>query len=141
MKRSFTIQSVDELEAVADALIETMSESNVFAFFGSMGAGKTTFIKVLCRKLGIENVVNSPTFAIVNEYELPKGEPVFHFDFYRLEKAQEALDIGYQEYIESGYLCLMEWPEKIENLLPENSVYVNIQSGDNTGFRTISWEV
>lgn len=92
--------------------------------------------KTWCRECG-----NSPTFAIVNEYELPKGDPVFHFDFYRLEKAQEALDIGYQEYIESGYLCLMEWPEKIENLLPENSVYVNIQSEDNTGFRTISWEV
>ncbi len=141
MKRSFTIQSVDELGTVAEALIEAMSKSNVFAFFGSMGAGKTTFIKVICQKLGVENVVNSPTFAIVNEYELPKGDPVFHFDFYRLEKAQEALDIGYQEYIESGYLCLMEWPEKIENLLPENSVYVNIQSEDNTGFRTISWEV
>lgn len=141
MKRSFTIQSVEELGSVAEALIESMSESNVYAFFGSMGAGKTTFIKVICEKLGIENVVNSPTFAIVNEYELPKGDPVFHFDFYRLEKAQEALDIGYQEYVESGYLCLMEWPEKIENLLPENSVYVYIHSEDNSGLRTFSWEV
>ena len=141
MKRSFTIQSLDELGAVAEALIETMSEASVFAFFGSMGAGKTTFIKTLCKKLGVENVVNSPTFAIVNEYENPKGEPIFHFDFYRLEKAQEAIDIGYQEYVESGYLCLMEWPEKIENLLPENCVYVYIQAEDDTGFRTISWEV
>ena len=140
MKKSFTIQSLDELGTVAEALIEAMSEASVFAFFGSMGAGKTTFIKILCQKLGVENVVNSPTFAIVNEYELPKGEPVFHFDFYRLERAQEALDIGYQEYVESGYLCLMEWPEKIENLLPENCVYVYIQAEDNTGFRTISWE-
>ena len=141
MKRSFTIQSLDELGTVAEALIEMMSEASVFAFFGSMGAGKTTFIKTLCKKLGVENVVNSPTFAIVNEYENPKGEPIFHFDFYRLEKAQEAIDIGYQEYVESGYLCLMEWPEKIENLLPENCVYVYIQAEDNTGFRTISWEV
>ena len=141
MKKSFTIQSVDELGAVAEALIEKMSESNAFAFFGSMGAGKTTFIKVLCQKLGVENVVNSPTFSIINEYVHPNREPIFHFDFYRLEKAQEAIDIGYQEYIESGYLCLMEWPEKIENLLPENCVYVYIQSEDNTGLRTISWEV
>lgn len=141
MKRSFTIQSVDELGTVAEALIEAMSEANVFAFFGSMGAGKTTFIKTLCQTLGVESVVNSPTFAIINEYEHPNGEPIFHFDFYRLEKAQEAIDIGYQEYVESGYLCLMEWPEKIENLLPDNCVYVYIQAEDDTGLRTISWEV
>lgn len=141
MKKSFTIQSVDELGIVAKALIETMTEASIFAFFGSMGAGKTTFIKVICSLLGVENVVNSPTFAVINEYVHPNGEPIFHFDFYRLNSAQEAIDIGYQEYIESGYLCLMEWPDKIENLLPENCVYVYIQSEDNTGLRTISWEV
>jgi tRNA threonylcarbamoyladenosine biosynthesis protein TsaE len=141
MKKSFTIQSVDELEIVANALIESMTKASVFAFFGSMGAGKTTFIKVICSLLGVENVVNSPTFAVINEYVHPNGEPIFHFDFYRLNSAQEAIDIGYQEYIESGYLCLMEWPDKIENLLPENCVYVYIQSEDNTGLRTISWEV
>jgi tRNA threonylcarbamoyladenosine biosynthesis protein TsaE len=141
MKKSFTIQSVDELEVVAKALIETMTDANVFAFFGSMGAGKTTFIKVICSLLGVENVVNSPTFAVINEYVHPKGDPIFHFDFYRLNSAQEAIDIGYQEYIDSGYLCMMEWPDKIENLLPENCVYVYIQSEDKTGLRTISWEV
>ncbi|MDA3906292.1 MAG: tRNA (adenosine(37)-N6)-threonylcarbamoyltransferase complex ATPase subunit type 1 TsaE [Bacteroidales bacterium] len=141
MKKSYTIKSVDELKIVADALIESMAESNVFALYGSMGAGKTTFIKAICSALGVENVVNSPTFAIINEYAHPNGEPIFHFDFYRLNSAQEALNIGYQEYIESGHLCLMEWPEKIENLLPENCVYVNIQSDYSTGLRTIYWEV
>jgi len=141
MKQSFTIQSVDELKIVAEALIESMPESTVFAFFGSMGAGKTTFIKVICSTLGVKDVVNSPTFAIVNEYVHPNGEAIFHFDFYRLNKAQEAIDLGYHDYIDSGNLCLMEWPEKIENLLPKNCVYVHIESEENTGLRTIYWEV
>ncbi len=141
MRKTFTIQTVEELGFVAEALIDAMSEATVFAFFGSMGAGKTTFIKAICSKLGVQNVVNSPTFAIVNEYEHPNGSPIFHFDFYRLNKAEEAIDIGFQEYIESGYLCLMEWPEKIENLLPEDCVYVHIESEENTGLRTIYWEL
>ncbi|MCD6178791.1 MAG: tRNA (adenosine(37)-N6)-threonylcarbamoyltransferase complex ATPase subunit type 1 TsaE [Bacteroidales bacterium] len=141
MTKSFTIQSVNELKVVAEALVESMNKANVFAFFGSMGAGKTTFIQSICEVLGVENVVNSPTFAIVNEYVHPNGDPIFHFDFYRLNSPGEAVDIGYHEYVESGYLCLMEWPEKIENLLPENCVYVYIKSEDNTGLRTISWEV
>lgn len=141
MKQSFTIQSVDELDAVAEAIVKCMSEAKVFAFYGQMGAGKTTFIKRICAKLGVSNVVNSPTFSIINEYELPQGDPIFHFDFYRLNSPQEAINIGYYEYIESGYLCLMEWPEKIENLLPENCVYVKIITADDTGKRTISWEI
>lgn len=141
MRKSFTIQSTKELNKVAEALIELMKRVNIFAFKGSMGAGKTTFIKAICAALGVENAVNSPTFAIVNEYENPLGEPIFHFDFYRLNKVQEAVDIGFQEYIESGYLCLIEWPEKIDNLLPENCVYVNIHSEDNTSVRTIYWDV
>ncbi|MCD6091131.1 MAG: tRNA (adenosine(37)-N6)-threonylcarbamoyltransferase complex ATPase subunit type 1 TsaE [Bacteroidales bacterium] len=141
MKKSFTIYSVDELENVAKALIEDMEKANVFAFFGSMGAGKTTFIKAICAALGVENVVNSPTFAIVNEYENPEKDPIFHFDFYRLNSMQEAIHIGFQEYIESGSLCLIEWPEKIKNLLPEKCVYVYIKAEDNTGLRTIYWEV
>jgi len=141
MKKSFTIYSVDELENVAKALIEDMEKANVFAFFGSMGAGKTTFIKAICAAHGVENVVNSPTFAIVNEYENPEKDPIFHFDFYRLNSMQEAIHIGFQEYIESGSLCLIEWPEKIKNLLPEKCVYVYIKAEDNTGLRTIYWEV
>ncbi len=141
MKKSFTIKSVKELEIVAKALIESMPEANVFAFFGAMAAGKTTFIKAICLALGVENNVNSPTFAIINEYVHPKGEPIYHFDFYRINKAQEAIDIGYQEYIYSGYLCLIEWPEKIEKLLPENCVYVHINLEDSTGLRTIYWEI
>jgi len=140
MKKTFKVNTLNELGKVAEALIDSTQGRTVYAFYGSMGAGKTTFIKALCAFMDIQGLVNSPTFAIVNEYENPEGEPVFHFDFYRINSAQEALDIGYQEYIDSGYLCLIEWPEKIENLLPENCVYISIVSEDSTGIRTISWE-
>lgn len=140
MKKTFKVNALSELGKVAEALLASTQGRTVYAFYGSMGAGKTTFIKALCAYMGVQGVVNSPTFAIVNEYENPEGEPVFHFDFYRINSAQEALDIGYQEYIDSGYLCLIEWPEKIENLLPENCVYISIVSEDSTGIRTISWE-
>ena len=115
MKNSFTIHAPEELNTVAKDLVNSLKGSNIIAFSGSMGAGKTTFIKAICQVLGVTNVVNSPTFAIVNEYEHPQGNPIFHFDFYRLNSFQEALNIGFQEYLESGYLCLMEWPEKIKN--------------------------
>jgi len=141
MNKIFKIRKVKELNKVAEELLKSCPNANVFAFFGSMGAGKTTFIKAICSVLGVESVVNSPTFSIVNEYLDIKGDSIFHFDFYRLNSEKEAIDIGYQEYIESGYICLIEWPEKVENLLPENCVYANIISEDNTGLRTISWEV
>ena len=141
MKKSFTIQSVEELKIVAEALIKSMSDATVFAFFGPMGAGKTTFIKAICSTLGVRDVVNSPTFAIINEYVHPNGEPIFHFDFYRLNKEQEAIDIGYHEYIDSGNLCLMEWPEKVEKLLPEECVYLEIKEDELTGDRIVKWEV
>lgn len=140
MKQTITIHSLGELEQVAEQLMELRNEYSVFAFYGEMGAGKTTFIKEICKVLGIENVVTSPTFSIVNEYEMPSGEAAFHFDFYRLNKAEEAIQIGYYEYVESGQLCFMEWPEKIENLLPSKCVYVSIVADDESGARTISWE-
>jgi len=104
-----------------------------------MGAGKTTFIKTICNELGVENMVNSPTFAIINEYFTLAGESVYHFDFYRIKKKEEVLDIGYEEYFYSGNYCFMEWPEKIEELLPENVVYVTINENVDDGSRTIQF--
>ena len=112
-----------------------MGERKVFAFYGKMGAGKTTFIKAICEALGVEDVVTSPTFAIVNEYKAPSGS-VYHFDFYRIKNLREAYDIGCEEYFYSGQPCFIEWPELIEELLPEDAVRVNIEVHDN-GSRTV----
>jgi len=102
-------------------------ENRLFAFYGGMGAGKTTFITALCGVLGVKDVVNSPTFTIVNEYRTSGGTPVYHFDFYRIEKREEVLDIGFEEYVgDDAAICLMEWPEKIDGLLPEETVDVHI---------------
>ncbi|MBR1668578.1 MAG: tRNA (adenosine(37)-N6)-threonylcarbamoyltransferase complex ATPase subunit type 1 TsaE [Bacteroidaceae bacterium] len=120
------IASIDGLSAAAREFVAAMGERKVFAFYGKMGAGKTTFIKAICEELGVEDVINSPTFAIVNEYVDGEGEPIYHFDFYRIKKEQEALDIGYEDYVYSGNVCFMEWPELIENLLPDDAVKVTI---------------
>ena len=103
-----------------------MGGSNVFAFYGKMGAGKTTFIKAICEEQGVDDVITSPTFAIVNEYTDIDGDPIYHFDFYRIKKLEEVYDMGYEDYFDSGYLCLLEWPELIEELLPEDAVKVTI---------------
>lgn len=121
------IKTVDEIAEAAAKFIDEMGENRVFAFYGKMGAGKTTFIKAVCEQLGVEDVINSPTFAIVNEYVDGRGEPIYHFDFYRIKKEQEVLDIGYEDYVYSGNVCFMEWPELIENLLPEDAVKVTIE--------------
>ena len=121
------IKTVDEIGEAAAKFIDEMGENRVFAFYGKMGAGKTTFIKAVCEQLGVEDVINSPTFAIVNEYVDGRGEPIYHFDFYRIKKEQEVLDIGYDDYVYSGNVCFMEWPELIENLLPEDAVKVTIE--------------
>jgi tRNA threonylcarbamoyladenosine biosynthesis protein TsaE len=114
----------------------------VIAFYGKMGAGKTTFIKALCEELGVEDVITSPTFAIVNEYSLPLGGrlegALYHFDFYRIKKIEEVYDMGYEDYFYSGNLCLIEWPELIEDLLPENALRVTIEEQPD-GSRTITW--
>ena len=121
------IDSIDSIQEAAKEFVAQMGDNKVFAFYGKMGAGKTTFIKAICEELGVEDVVNSPTFAIVNEYTNGKGEPIYHFDFYRIKKESEAYDIGFEEYVYSGHLCFMEWPELIEDLLPEDTVKVSIE--------------
>ena len=114
----------------------------VIAFYGKMGAGKTTFIKALCEELGVEDVITSPTFAIVNEYSLPLGGrlegALYHFDFYRIKKIEEVYDMGYEDYFYSGNLCLIEWPELIEDLLPEDALRVTIEEQPD-GSRIITW--
>lgn len=122
-----TVQHPHQLpQAALDFLAATHQASGVFAFYGEMGAGKTTFIKAVCEALGIEDIINSPTFAIINEYTKPSGEPVYHFDFYRLKKEQEAFDIGCEDYFASGHTCFIEWPEKIGSILPEDAIRVEI---------------
>jgi len=116
-----------------------MGSGKVFAFYGKMGAGKTTFIKAICEELGVKEVITSPTFAIVNEYTTePDGESIFHFDFYRIKKLEEVYDMGYEDYFYSGALCFLEWPELIDDLLPEDAVKVTIKANDD-GTRTVDF--
>lgn len=121
-----TIKSLDTIHEAAKEFVKEMGEGKVFAFYGKMGAGKTTFIKALCEVLGVEDVITSPTFAIINEYTDGKGDPIYHFDFYRIKKLEEVYDMGYEDYFYSGNLCLLEWPELIEDILPENVIKVTI---------------
>ena len=127
MSMEIRIKSIEEIAVAAKAFVAAMGERKVFAFYGKMGAGKTTFIKAVCEELGVEDVINSPTFAIVNEYVDGQGEPVYHFDFYRIKNLQEVMDLGYEDYVYSGHVCFMEWPELIENLLPDDAVKVTIE--------------
>ena len=123
-----TIDSIDNIRKAARQFVSSMGEASVFAFYGSMGAGKTTFIKAVCEELGVEDVITSPTFAIVNEYRAEEtGELIYHFDFYRIKKLEEVYDMGYEDYFYSGALCFIEWPELIEELLPTDAVRVRIE--------------
>ncbi len=139
MGHKIVCKSLNELPEAAEALLKIHSDKKLFAFNGSMGAGKTTFIKEVCLVLGVEDMVNSPTFSIVNEYFTTEGDSIYHFDFYRIKIKEEIMDIGYEEYMFSGHYCLMEWPEKIEELLPENIVYVTIDENLEDGSRTIQF--
>ena len=116
-----------ELPEIARKLVEQFPEERVFAFYGKMGAGKTTFIQSVCRVLGSDDTVTSPTFALINEYNTKKNGSVFHFDFYRIKNLEEVFDLGYEDYLYSGSYCLIEWPELIESLLPEKVVRVKIE--------------
>ena len=124
MQEVFICNSISELDAIASTLLKKYPNQRIFAFFGEMGAGKTTFIKTICAQLGITNEVTSPTFSIVNEYVLAGKDSLFHFDFYRLKSIEEAYDLGYEDYFYSGSYCFIEWPEKIEKLLPHDAVEV-----------------
>ena len=128
--KRFEIRSLEEIDKVAGEFIQYISESdlqsNIFAFYGKMGAGKTTFIKAICKALGVKDIVNSPTFTIINEYRSERGFPIYHFDFYRINRLQEAYDIGTEDYFGGNGLCLIEWPEKIAEILPEDCISVTI---------------
>ena len=128
------IQNIDTIRESAREFIQNIGEHKVFAFYGKMGAGKTTFVKAICEELGVKDVITSPTFAIVNEYETsPKPQSIFHFDFYRIKRLEEVYDMGYEDYFYSGALCFIEWPELIEDLLPEDAVKVTItENADGT---------
>ncbi len=120
------IPSTDRLGEAAREFAAAMGESTVFALYGPMGAGKTTFVKALCAQLGVRDVVCSPTFALLNEYETAQGTPVYHFDFYRIRNLAEAIDMGCPDYFSSGSLCLIEWPEMVEDILPPDTVRVDM---------------
>ena len=130
----FTLENIDKAAA---KFLKELGDRKIVAFYGSMGAGKTTFIKAICDVLGVTDTVNSPTFAIVNEYLAASGDSVYHFDFYRIKKIEEAYDFGYEDYFYSGDLCLIEWPELIEELLPEDTVRVKIEEIE-TGERVLT---
>ena len=133
MNITLEIPSLDKINEVAGEFIRNMGDATVFAFYGNMGAGKTTFIKAICEELGISEGVNSPTFAIVNEYRSDTtGELVYHFDFYRINKLEEVYDLGYEDYFYSGALCFLEWSEKVEELLPPETVMVTIKEVENS---------
>ncbi len=121
------INSLDTIHEAAKDFIKGMGDGKVFAFYGKMGAGKTTFIKALCEVLGVKDVITSPTFAIINEYTDGNNNPIYHFDFYRIKKLEEVYDMGYEDYFYSGNLCLLEWPELVEDVLPENVIKVTIE--------------
>jgi hydrolase, P-loop family len=121
------INSLDTIHETAKEFIKGMGDGKVFAFYGKMGAGKTTFIKALCEVLGVKDVITSPTFAIINEYTDGNDNPIYHFDFYRIKKLEEIYDMGYEDYFYSGNLCLLEWPELVEDVLPENVIKVTIE--------------
>ena len=125
------IDSLAGLKDAAHKLIESFGDNKVFAFYGGMGAGKTTFIKTICRELGSSDNITSPTFAIINEYTTSVGALIYHFDFYRIKNIREAYDLGYEDYFFSGNYCFIEWPEMVEQLLPENIVKVEISVADS----------
>ncbi len=138
------IQDLEHIREAARTFIENIGDHTVFAFYGKMGAGKTTFIKAICEELGVDDIITSPTFAIVNEYSLTShhspltSDSVYHFDFYRIKKLEEVYDMGFEDYFYSGALCLIEWPELIEEVLPDDAVKVCITENAD-GTRTVSF--
>ena len=132
------IESLDTIHEAAKLFINNIGNNKVFAFYGKMGVGKTTFTKAICEVLGVQDVITSPTFAIVNEYTDGNGNPLYHFAFYRIKTLEAVYDMGYEDYFYSGNLCLLEWPELIEDILPENAVKVHIEEQPD-GTRIVSF--
>ena len=140
MKHSITIASLDSIDEAARQFSKETAGRNFIALYAPMGAGKTTFTSALCRARGVdEDAVSSPTFAIVNEYRTRDGESIYHFDFYRISRIEEALDIGFYDYIDSGALCIAEWPENIEPLIPEDALRVRISVNPDSS-RVVTWD-
>lgn len=140
MRHEIRINSLKDLDKSAEQFLSEIGNNKLIAFYAPMGAGKTTFTTALCHRLGVrEDAISSPTFAIVNEYKSVSGATIYHFDFYRITKISEALDIGVYDYIDSGNMCIMEWPENIEEILPEETLIVNISVNPDKS-RTICWE-
>lgn len=139
MKKEIKIESLETIDKAAREFAALMGDETVYAFYGEMGAGKTTFINALCRELGVEDdPTSSPSFAIVNEYRSDTtAELIYHFDLYRLEDVEEALDLGIEDYFDSGALCLLEWPERVEPLLPDDVVKVTVKADADGGARTL----
>ena len=135
---SIKIQDIEHIREAAREFIEHIGDHRVFAFYGKMGAGKTTFVKAICEELGVDDVITSPTFAIINEYTSTKGDSIFHFDFYRIKKLEEVYDMGYEDYFYSGALCFIEWPELIEEILPDDAVRVSIAEQED-GSRIVTF--
>lgn len=133
------IKNLETIHESAKEFIKNIGDKKVFAFYGKMGAGKTTFTKAICEVLGVKDVITSPTFAIVNEYTDGNGNPIYHFDFYRIKKLEEVYDMGYEDYFYSGNLCLLEWPELIEEILPENAIKIKIEEQQD-GSRLVTLE-
>jgi len=127
MKKVLFSDTPEDLTIAATRILEEMSSERIFAFYGEMGSGKTTLIKAFCSVLGSRDVVHSPTFSLVNEYEDDQGKSLYHFDFYRIKNIEEVYDIGFEEYVYSGNYCFLEWPERILELLPKTYVYVSIE--------------
>ena len=131
MSKKVIINGLSHIEEAAREFLSKKGDTPVIALYGEMGAGKTTFTKSLCKVLGVLDGVNSPTFTLINEYRTSDGETIYHFDFYRINKLEEAFDIGFEEFVESGNLCIIEWPEKIEQILPPDTLRVKISVLDD----------
>ncbi len=136
--KSIEIKSLDTIKDAAKDFVAQMGDHKVFAFYGEMGAGKTTFIKEICMALGVTDPITSPTFAIVNEYNSKMVDKIYHFDFYRINKIEEAFDFGYEDYFYSGALCFIEWPELVDSILPDNCTHVQIKVNEDDS-RTVTF--
>ena len=133
---NITINGIEDYPQAAREFVKLLDKGRIFAFYGKMGSGKTTFIKSICEELGVEDTINSPTFAIVNEYEDREQNTIYHFDFYRIKSLEEVYNMGYEEYLYGDAICFMEWPELIEELLPEATVKVFVEENEN-GSRSV----